>query len=98
MFPAGAAPELVDRVADDMSNAPPEVALSALEHARRNGPAVVAVNAGHEPTDAESLRRHGVKAFVLPGPVHFLMMEAPDAFNGLLAEAIEYIRPLWTYS
>lgn len=109
MFPPAASPALVDHVAGDMSSAPPGLAVDALEHAWTNGPDAVktlrelglphvAINPGYKPTDAESLRRHGVKAVILPGTGHFLMLEAPDAFNGLLSEAIEYIAGLWTYS
>jgi pimeloyl-ACP methyl ester carboxylesterase len=50
---------------------------------------VVAINAGRWPTDTESLGRYGVSAVTMPDPGHFLMMEDPDTFNRLLAEAIE---------
>lgn len=109
MFPASADPELVDRIAAAMSSAPPDVAVKALENAWSDGPNAIAtmaelrlphaaVNAGYKPTDADSLARHGVKAFVVPGTGHFLMLEQPIAFNGFLSDAIEYIAGLWTYS
>ena len=100
MFPPGADPELVERVAADMSSAPPEIALDALRHAVGNEPGViaglsqltvpvVAINAEQEHTDAEALRRHGVETVLLPGVGHFLMMEDPEGFNRLLVDAVE---------
>jgi pimeloyl-ACP methyl ester carboxylesterase len=94
------AADLAEWVAADMSAAPPEVALDALEHAVGNEPAVlaglgkltcpvVAINAGWRPTDAAALGRHGVRAVVLPGAGHFLMLEDPDGFNRLLAEVVD---------
>lgn len=109
MFPADADPELVDWVANDMASAPPGLAVEALRSAWSHEPTVVAglrelslpvvaINAGHKPTDFASLERYGVKAYQVPGAGHFVMLERPDAFNALLEEAIEYIRGLWTYS
>jgi pimeloyl-ACP methyl ester carboxylesterase len=65
MFPADADPELVDRVAIDMSSAPPAIALDALRSAISNGEPllrhlpllsipIVAINAGYRPTDEAS--------------------------------------------
>ena len=99
MFLASSDPELVERVVNDMSSAPPDIAVDALEHAVGNsGPIlaalsqltmpVVAINPGDRPTDVEALRRHGVRAVLMPGVVHFLMMEDPETFNRLLEEAI----------
>jgi pimeloyl-ACP methyl ester carboxylesterase len=100
MFIASSDPELVERVVTDMSSAPPNVAVDALEHAIGNaGPVlaalsqltvpVVAINPNYRPTDVEALRRHGVRAVLMPGVAHFLMMEDPETFNRLLDEAIE---------
>jgi pimeloyl-ACP methyl ester carboxylesterase len=99
MFPAGSDPTLVGWVAADMSAAPRDLALDALEHAVENLEAVlaglpkltaplVAINPDYLPTDMEGLRRQGVKAVIMPGVGHFPMMEDPDAFNRLLAETI----------
>ena len=99
LFGPDADPKLVERVAKDMASAPPAVALSAL-HASfsyaRNVPAaldllklpVVAINSDREPTDYDSLARHGVKAFVVPESGHFLMLEDPQRFNRTLLSAI----------
>jgi pimeloyl-ACP methyl ester carboxylesterase len=91
---------LADWVAADMSAAPPEVAIDALEHAIGNDRAilaglrelaapVVAINPDYRPTDIEALRRHGVETVLMSGAEHFLMMEDPDTFNRLLNETVE---------
>jgi pimeloyl-ACP methyl ester carboxylesterase len=93
-------PDLVEWIAADMSSAPPEIAIDALWHAITNDDAILAglgeltvpfyaINPDSRPTDAESLRRHGVEPVVMSGVGHFLMMEEPDAFNRLLGELIE---------
>ena len=100
MFPAGSDPALVQRVADDMAAAPPEVALGALEAVWLFGPKVpglldelgipaTAINPDDQPTDLGSMGRHGVEVVVTPGVGHFLMMEDPGRFNRLLREVIE---------
>ena len=99
MFPSDADPELVDRVAIDMSSAPPAIALDALQNAISNGEPllerlpllnipIVAINPDYRPTDEGSLRRHGVRPVLIPGVGHFLMMEDPAQFNGVLASVI----------
>ena len=90
---------LVDKVAADMSSAPPAIALDALVYTlnySRQMPRtldelklrVVALNAGSKPTDVASMERHGVQVMTMPGVSHFLMMENPDGFNLLLKSAI----------
>ena len=91
---------LVEQVAADMSSAPPEVALSSLEHAfsySRDMPhtlgelklPVIAINSGSSPTDTASMKRYGVDVIVMPNVGHFLMLEDPDRFNQLLNSAID---------
>jgi pimeloyl-ACP methyl ester carboxylesterase len=101
---SGPAPaDLVEWVADDISAAPPEIAVDMMEHAVGNEPAVltglpeltapvVAINAGHRPTDTEALRRHGVRAVLMPGVGHFLMLEDPGTFNRLLGAVVDEFR------
>lgn len=100
MFSPHCDPALVERVVADMAAAPPEVALGSLESAKkfeREIPSalgelslpVVAINADDRPTDVASLARHGVEVVVMPKTSHFLMMEDPERFNGLLRAAIE---------
>jgi pimeloyl-ACP methyl ester carboxylesterase len=99
MFPASADRSLVERVAADMSAAPPTVALPALESAlsfSREIPRalqelklpVVAINPERPPTDAASMERFGVEVILMSGVGHFLMLEDPERFNRLLAAAI----------
>lgn len=100
MFRAGAGESLVEWVAGDMAAAPPEVALSAMRAAltydREVLPALqdlklplVAINPDYRLTNIESMNRHGVEVVLMPDSSHFLMMEAPGRFNGLLAGVID---------
>jgi pimeloyl-ACP methyl ester carboxylesterase len=100
MFPRSADPSLVERVAADMSAAPTVVALGALESAMsfdREIPGalwelklpVVAINPDYRPTDVESLKRYGVEVVIMSGVGHFLQMEDPERFNGILRTTIE---------
>jgi pimeloyl-ACP methyl ester carboxylesterase len=90
---------LVDWVAADMSSAPPDVALGALESAfgySREMPRalqeiklpVIAINPDNAPTDTASMKRYGVEVVIMPGVGHFEMMEDPARFNGLLTAAV----------
>jgi pimeloyl-ACP methyl ester carboxylesterase len=99
MFHAGADPELVDRIATDMATAPHEAALRSLGYALNREPPiiealsaitapVVAINPDIAPTDADSLRRHGVEPIVLEGVGHFSMLEDPEQFNATLASTL----------
>ena len=98
-FTAEAAPQLVDRIVSDMASAPPEVAISALEHTIQNDHAAALaalevpmrlINADIWPTNLEAARRHkpDIQLAVMPGTGHFLMIEAPGKFNRLLADAV----------
>jgi pimeloyl-ACP methyl ester carboxylesterase len=100
MFVPGSDPDLVEWVVADMSGAPPEVAVPAMEHAVSNDDAilaglpeltapVVAINPDYRPTNVEALRAHGVEAVLMPEVGHFLMMEDPAAFNRALEQTIE---------
>jgi pimeloyl-ACP methyl ester carboxylesterase len=105
MFPAAADANLVERVAADMSAAPPEVALGAIESAlsfdREIPPALqelrlplVAINADAPPTDVASMERHGVEVVLMTRVGHFLMMEAPERFNQILRTVLDRFAPL----
>jgi pimeloyl-ACP methyl ester carboxylesterase len=102
MFAPTSDPALVDRVAADMSSAPSEVALGALACAmsfdreipaalRRLKLPVVAINADNRSTDVPSLTCHSVNVLVMSGAGHFLMMDDPERFNGLLSTAVNQI-------
>jgi len=99
MFLPDSNPDLVEFVVNDMSSAPPAVAISSLESSFNYGreitrdlielrSPVVALNPDNEPTDIESMQRYGVKVVVLPGLGHFLMLEDPNLFNETLASII----------
>ena len=49
--------------------------------------------AGLHPTDVAANRRHArhFDALILPGVGHYPMLEAPERFNALLAEAIRRV-------
>lgn len=100
LFPAYADPALVERIANQMSSAPQQVALGALEatwNYARGVPAVlselrvpvVALNAERSATDIESMRRHGVNVVLMPRTGHFPMMERPREFNALFRHVLE---------
>ena len=100
MFPASADSSLVERVSADMSSAPKQVALGALEAAWNNGRNVprmlsqlklplVAINGQSSSTDVESMRRHGVDVVLMPGVGHFPMLERPIEFNTCLVRVVE---------
>lgn len=95
----GSNPEVVEWIAADMSSAPREIALAAMEQAITNVPAVVAgleelalpvvaINPDSRPTDVDSLRRHGVDVVLMQGTGHFPMLEETDAFNRVLGDVI----------
>lgn len=99
MFLPSADPDLVNRVAADMSAAPPDVALDTVKHAIGNegqvmrvlaelSVPVVAINPDYHPTDEASLRRHGVRLVLMTGVAHFSMLEDPGQFNRVLADVV----------
>jgi pimeloyl-ACP methyl ester carboxylesterase len=99
-FPSNADPALVDWVATDMASAPPDVALSAIRssfrHAREMpnlirdlGVPVIAINPDDAPTNLDSMSKFKINVKIMKGVGHFLMMEDPDRFTGLLLEAVE---------
>jgi pimeloyl-ACP methyl ester carboxylesterase len=99
VFPVGADPALVERVAADMAAAPPQIACSVFEAASRFGPSVpailqqlrlplFAINPAEPPTDLESMRRHGAAVIAMPGVGHFPMLEDPRAFNAVLMNVV----------
>lgn len=101
MFARDADPQLVTRIATDMSLAPPAVAIPSVIAllAMDYRPAlaaiavpIVALNAmGGQPTDVERIRRLAptFRAVMVPDLGHFLMMEDPPRVNALLQKEIE---------
>ena len=94
-------PALVEWVARDMSEAPPEIAVPSIQSSFANGAVVpvvleeeldmpvVAINPDDGSTDGESLARYGVDVVLVPNVGHFMMMEDPERFNATLMDVIE---------
>ena len=100
MFLPNSDSALVEHIVMDMSSAPPQVAVEALEYSlnySRQMPQVlqelqlpvIAINSDNAPTDTASMQRYGVKVILMPGVGHFLMMEDPERFNRILRAAID---------
>jgi len=100
MFPKNADSTLVNRIATDMSSAPPEVAISALENYIDVHPAdmlkevrlpIRSINSDMWPTDLESNRKHAAsfELKLMPGIGHFVQLEDPATFNRLLQETLD---------
>jgi pimeloyl-ACP methyl ester carboxylesterase len=104
LFPKGADPALVERVAGDMASGPPEVALGAMESlltydvAKALGEVrapIRAINADRFPTNLAGNRRYAPRfdALIMTGVGHFPMLETPGAFNRLLEQAVRDLVP-----
>lgn len=103
MFPKGADEELVNRVAVDMSSAPPAIAVSAMRNLFFYDPlpalakmnlSIISINCDMYPLALDENKKH-VKSFsfkMMKGVGHFLMLEKPDEFNKQLKEAIFEIK------
>jgi pimeloyl-ACP methyl ester carboxylesterase len=99
-FTPDADPIFVRKVADDMSLAPPEVAIASMAALMKLDLApvvaeirmpVVAINSDSTPTDEARIRKTlpSFRAVVMPRTGHFLMMEKPEQFNPILLKEIE---------
>jgi pimeloyl-ACP methyl ester carboxylesterase len=103
MFGPASHAALVERVAHDMSSAPPAIATSALESARTFAAEVpdliaelnlplVAINPDTPATDAKCLTRFGIEVALIPRVGHFPMLEDPLAFNRVLLGALKTLK------
>jgi len=99
MFPPGADPALVDRVAADMASAPPRVAVAAFREfltfdlkaaLRAVAAPVICVNATTYPTNVDGNRAYSpsFSAVLMEGVGHFPMLEQPAAFNRVLKDVL----------
>ncbi|MCP5327780.1 MAG: alpha/beta hydrolase [Sinobacteraceae bacterium] len=96
LFAPGSDPTLMRRIADDMSQAPPAVAIPAMrallswdgaDTMRALSVPIVAINADlGGVTDEARIRKQvpDFRAVTVPGLGHFLMMEDPARFNPIL--------------
>lgn len=99
MFPAGADPNLVKSVAEDMSSQDEAIAIPSGESTLRydEGAAftrlsvpVRCINCDMEPSDYESARRslRDFGATTMTKVGHFIMLEKPDEFNRVLRDTL----------
>ncbi|MBI1952041.1 MAG: alpha/beta hydrolase [Acidobacteria bacterium] len=104
MFPQGADPALVERMAAQMSAAPPDIAIAILKAGfafdsattlSRVKQPVRCINGALFPTRLDANRRHApqFEAVIMPGVGHFPMIERSAEFNRLLRRAIEDLVP-----
>jgi pimeloyl-ACP methyl ester carboxylesterase len=100
MFHPESKPELIEEIANDMSLAPPEIAIPAMEdmftHDLLSSLKAIEVpirciNADWSPTDIETLKQHFRSFEVKPMSKvgHFNMIEDPVTFNRLLEEIVK---------
>lgn len=100
MFPAGADTALVNWVAADMSSAPSEVGIAAMENMLKFKPRealgeitvpIYSINSDKFPTNVEAGKRsaRSFEVKFMPGRGHFVQMEDPEEFNRLLGEIID---------
>ena len=99
MFTPNADSALVEQIVTDMSSAPSEVGIGALQgffNFDRIGALkevripIYCINSDNYPTNVEAGQRH-VSSFelkLMPGIGHFVMIEEPDKFNKLLNETV----------
>lgn len=99
MFPAGSDPNIVERIVEDMSLAPPWVGIGALrgyfhyditEAFEEVKVPIYCINTDLLETNIDVNRRHAVSFDVklMPGMGHFIMIEDPEKFNKLLSEIL----------
>lgn len=100
MFLENADSVLVNWVVADMSSAPPEVAISAMENyfsydyqaiLKEVRVPICAINSDVSPTDLETNRAHAAsfELKLMSDVGHFVMQEDPATFNRLLQEALD---------
>ena len=103
MFTPNSDPALVEKIVADMSSAPQEVGLGALEGyvdfqnneiirvLQEVQAPITCINSDKYPTNVEANQRYApsFKAMIMSGVGHFNMMEDPETFNRLLEETIQ---------
>ena len=101
LFPPSADSAIKEKIAQDMSSAPPEVGTGSiismwggnysdvLEGVVNLDVPVWLMNIEMFPTDYKAMDSLGFQVVALPGVGHFPMLEKPDVFNGLFLEALK---------
>lgn len=103
MFVEKSDPELVARIVADMSGAPPAVGAAAVEAMgshnlaealARLGVPVYCICSDYQPFDLQAAEEHvpSFKLTLMSGVGHFVMLEDPATFNGLLQQIIDDLR------
>ena len=100
MFVPSSDPALVEQIVADMSAAPQDVGIGAMEGLRSidlnlrtalhevSAP-IVAINSDYRPNNIDAAQRHGIEVVLMSNVGHFVMMEDPEVFNRLLDEAVK---------
>ena len=102
MFVPASDPKLVERIVAQTKAMPKDVAIDALESTWGYDAAealdqlklkVCAINGNRFPTNVEGNRRHApsYQALIQKGVGHYLMLERPEDFDRLLAEALAFL-------
>jgi pimeloyl-ACP methyl ester carboxylesterase len=103
MFTPTSDSALVEKIANDMSSAPPVVGIGALEGyvgfqnneiirvLQEVQAPITCINSDKYPTNVEANQRYApsFKALIMSGIGHFNMMEDPETFNRLLEETVQ---------
>jgi pimeloyl-ACP methyl ester carboxylesterase len=100
LFPKGADPQFVNKIAYDMSLEPPQIGVASMQALLATDLApvvadihvpVLAINSDLAPTDEVRIRKSlpGFKAQVIANSSHFLMMDDAARFNPVLLQDIE---------
>ncbi len=103
MFTPNSDPVLVEKIVADMSSAPQEVGLGALEGyvdfqnneiiqvLQEVQAPITCINSDQYPTNVEANQHYApsFKALIMSGAGHFNMIEEPDTFNRLLEETVQ---------
>ena len=100
MFTPTSDPVLVERIIADMSASPLEVGLGAAEGMSKQDLArafdevqapIRCISAAKSPINVEAAQRHAssFEVVFMPEVGHFVMIEAPETFNRLLAEFVK---------
>ena len=99
MFTSDADSALVEQIVKDMSTAPSEVGIGALQGYFKYDRVsalnkfkirIICINSDRSKTIVEAGQRHAIsfELKLMPGIGHFVMMEEPEKFNKLLTEAV----------
>ncbi len=102
MFPKNADPKLINKIAKDMSSAPPKVAISSMKNffsykflkslkkLRKLRIPLKCINADKWPTNVKGNKKYipSYSVKIMKGKGHFVQNEDPKQFNRLLSEVI----------